>query len=143
IKELGLYSLYENASAASDRYFLLPGFKQYPKTCFLIEECVIDEDSGWKEGFVGTTELSQDFKTVTLYLNELFEIEKTAEESWENNNYYQAVCEVGEKIYKAKDAEELAAHISSVWSIRFKDNPKTADECLNVATKILDSLILR
>ena len=141
-KFIGAYSTKEKAEEVVQRYKNIEGFRDYPITCFYIDEYLLDKDN-WSEGFVCVDDIEEDFRTLTICLNKFCNIEKTAEESWENNNYYQAVCEVGEKIYKAKDTVELAAHISSVWSIRFKDNPKTTDECLNVATKILDSLILR
>jgi len=70
IKELGIYSSHENAALAIERYFLLPGFNRYPKDCFLISECVIDEDSGWTDGFIGSNEIVRDLENITSCFND-------------------------------------------------------------------------
>ncbi|MFD4706031.1 hypothetical protein ACFWM3_14350 [Gottfriedia sp. NPDC058432] len=50
-KILGVYTTREKAEKALERYFKLEGFNNYPKECFFVGECLIDEDLGWKEGF--------------------------------------------------------------------------------------------
>ena len=141
-KTIGIYSTKEKAEEVVQKYKNIVGFKNHPVDCFYISEYPIDKDH-WSEGFVYFEDIEADFETLTLCLNELLGFDMTVEESWKDNKYYQTLREVNEKVYYVKDAEELAAHISSVLSVRFNDNPKTTDECLNVATKILDSLILR
>jgi len=78
-----------------------------------------------------------------FYISEWLGIQKTSEESWEDNNYYQAVCEISKIAYDVKYADELAERIEQIWAIRFRDVKKSRDDCLDVATKILERLKLR
>lgn len=50
-KFLGIYSTYELAEQARDRYYKLPGFCDYAKDCFFIEDTDVDIDFAWNEGF--------------------------------------------------------------------------------------------
>ena len=45
---LGFYSSEAKALDAVERYFVLPGFNQYPKKCFIIEKWKMDNDMTWK-----------------------------------------------------------------------------------------------
>jgi len=139
-KELGVYSSFEKAEEAKKRYFHLDGFSKYSEECFFICEYQLDKDSEWTEGFVSTDEIRQEFEALTLCFNEWLGIQKTAEESWEDDNYYQALCEVSGKAYTAKNAVELAEHIKQVWSIRFCDVKKSYEDFLDIATKVLECL---
>jgi len=140
-KLIGIYSTEEKAEAVIERYKNIEGFDKYPITCFNIGDYDLDKDH-WTEGFVSIDDMAEDFKTLTSCLNEWLGIKKTAEESWEDDDYYQAIWDVNKIVDDVKDAQELAEHISKVWSVRFKKNPKTSDECMGVATKILSSLKL-
>jgi hypothetical protein len=51
VKDLGLYSTRENATAAIDRYKVLPGFRDHPEG-FRIYESLLDFDQAWTEGFI-------------------------------------------------------------------------------------------
>lgn len=51
-KCLGIYNTKELAEAAIERYYCLPGFREFPKDCFEIEKSVLDTDFAWTEGFV-------------------------------------------------------------------------------------------
>lgn len=53
-KILGIYSTNELAKQAIERYHKLPGFCDYPKSCFIIEKRKINEDTAWREGFSGS-----------------------------------------------------------------------------------------
>ena len=141
-KIIGIYSTKEKAEDVVQRYKNIQGFNKYPISCFYIDEYQLDENQ-WTEGFVGSDELHEDFKSLTLLINKWLGIQKPVEESWEDNNYYQALCEVNNKVYLVKDAEGLAEYISSVWTDRFKEDPKTPDQCIDVAEKILNSLKLQ
>ena len=137
IKELGIYSTYQKAQEAMYRYFKLQGFNNYPIDCFQIKESIVDEDAAWTEGFCSSNEIAREFEYLTECFNEWLGIQKTAEESWEDDNYYQALCEISPKVYNAKDVSELASHISLVWSVRFKESPKSPEDCIDIATKVL------
>lgn len=141
-KTIGIYSTKEKAEEVVQRYKDIEGFNKHPITCFYIYEYDLDKDN-WTEGFVGTDEIEADFEILTSCFNEWLDIKKTPEESWEDDNYYNALCEVNEKVYKVKDTMELAVHISAVWDARFNDTSKTPENCINVATKVLSSLKLK
>lgn len=49
LKELGIYSSKKLAEKAIDSYFLLPGFRDYPRSFFRIGECLLDEDMAWTD----------------------------------------------------------------------------------------------
>ncbi len=53
---LGFYSSEAKALDAVERYFVLPGFNQYPKKCFIIEKWKMDNDMTWKDGFIKSVE---------------------------------------------------------------------------------------
>lgn len=55
-KILGIYSSEKKAKDAIERYFVLSGFNQHPKDCFVVEKWEIDKDTTWKEGFVKSFE---------------------------------------------------------------------------------------
>ena len=55
-KFLGIYSSEKEAKDAIERYFVLSGFNQHPKDCFVVEKWEVDKDTTWKEGFVKSFE---------------------------------------------------------------------------------------
>ena len=141
-KELGVYSSLEKAREAKKRYFLLEGFRKYPEECFFICEYQLDKDSEWTEGFVSTDEIARDFEYLTECFNEWLGKQEAVEESWDDDNYYNALCEVSPKVYSAKDITELSEHIFHVWSVRFHNSAKTLEDCYKVAKKIYDKLVI-
>lgn len=64
-KILGIYSSEQEAFEAIERYYKLDGLKKHPKECFGVDEYKVDVDAGWKEGFVSSDDLEQDFETLT------------------------------------------------------------------------------
>ncbi len=52
-KMLGVYSSIESVKKAIEKYSILPGFKDYPAECFIIDKYKINEMK-WTEGFVHT-----------------------------------------------------------------------------------------
>lgn len=58
-KFLGIYSSNDKVQQAIGRYFALPGFKEYPRECFVVEKWEIDKDTTWKEGFVTSVEAAK------------------------------------------------------------------------------------
>lgn len=50
-KILGVYSTVEKAEEAIERYSKLPGFCDYPKACFVIEQRSVNKDTAWNKGF--------------------------------------------------------------------------------------------
>ena len=53
-KTIGIYRTYKSAEAAAERCMKLPGFREYPKTCFYIDEYELDKDE-WPDGFIEIT----------------------------------------------------------------------------------------
>jgi hypothetical protein len=52
IKTIGIFSTREKAEEVVNKLKTLPGFKDHPLECFLIEKYEIDQISGWEEGFI-------------------------------------------------------------------------------------------
>ena len=142
-KLLGIYSNKEGAEYAIERYKNLSGFREYASDCFSISCYTVDKDSGWTEGFVSTDEIARDFEALTQCFNTWLCKSGDVADSWEDADYYNALCEVNRKVYQMKNAQELAEHICFVWSLYFKDAAKTVDDCLVVATEVIHSLRLR
>lgn len=55
-KLIGIYSSKENAEKTIDHYKTLPGFKDYPVSCFHVDKYEIDKDQ-WIEGFIKSDEV--------------------------------------------------------------------------------------
>lgn len=137
IKTLGIYSSEQEASEAIERYYRLEGFKKFPKECFYIDEYKVDIDANWREGFVNSADLEQDFETLTMCFNEWLGNNKDPHGSWEDQGYYNALCDINEVIYKIKDIKELAEYIQEVWVRRFDDSSKNFDEYLQIAGDVI------
>ena len=58
VKTLGIYTSLSKAEEALERYYKLPGFCEYPKECFKIEEYFYNKDMWWNEGFASWDEAS-------------------------------------------------------------------------------------
>lgn len=115
IKTLGIYSSREKASEAIERYFKLKGFRDYPKDCFYISEFPVDEDYQWWDGFVSTDEIEQDFEKLTSLFNCWLGIDKPPRDSWEDDDYYNRLCEVHEIVYRIDDVGKLAKALKHIW----------------------------
>ncbi|NDV58951.1 hypothetical protein [Bacteroides sp. 519] len=50
-KFIGVFSSWEEADKAIDIFFVLPGFKDYPRDCFIIKEYIVNDYDKWKDGF--------------------------------------------------------------------------------------------
>lgn len=137
IKFLGIYSSEQEASKAMERYYKLMGFKEYPKEFFIIDDYVVNEDTYWKEGFVNTADLERDFKILTDCFNKWLGIDKSPSESWEDNKYYNALCNVNKVMYEIKDIKELAEHIQKVWSVWLDENNTSLDYYLEIAGRVI------
>lgn len=135
-KILGIYSSEKEAFEAIERYYKLDGFKKYSKECFGVDEYIVDVDAGWKEGFVSSNDLEQDFEALTNLFNKWLCNEKSPQESWENELYYNALCDISKAMYKIDDVKELAEYIQKIWIRRFNDKTKSFDEYIQIATKI-------
>lgn len=113
-KMLGVYSSEEKASEAIERYMLLEGFRDYPRECFYISKYSIDTDS-WIGGFVNGETIIQEFEEFTACLNRWIGININPRASWEDDAYYQVLCQIDEKRYKTKNMMELADFIQQIW----------------------------
>ena len=136
-KLLGIYSSEQEASKAMERYYKLAVFKEYPKEFFIIDDYVVNKDKYWKEGFVNTADLDRDFETLTDCFNEWLGINKSAGESWEDDQYYNALCDLNKVMYEIKDIKELAEYIQKVWIRRFEDKTKSFDDYMEIAGVII------
>ncbi|HBV83664.1 MAG TPA: hypothetical protein DEB74_12930, partial [Lachnospiraceae bacterium] len=67
-------------------------------------------------------------------------IDKNAEESWEDDKYYNALCEVEEVAYKIKDIRELAEYIRQVWIRRFDDKDRSLEDYMQIADNIISTM---
>ena len=142
-KIIGIYLSREKAESVINKYIPIQGFDKYPVSCFYIDEYNIDEDN-WAEGFVGTDEIARDFETVTSCFNDWLGIKvNSIEDSWNDSNYYNALCEVNGNIYNVKDVSELAQHICVVWEKHFEKSPIEIDGCQEIAKSILKSLSVK
>jgi len=142
IKMLGIYSSEEKASEAIERYFKLNGFKKHPKDCFEIQECNVDVDASWTEGFANSEEIEEEFEILTNCFNDWLNIYTSPKESWENERFYNALCDVYQKAYKINDIGELARCIQDIWLTRLNDNSKNLDDYITLATNIKGCLRL-
>lgn len=66
-KFLGIYSCERKVNEAIERYFVLSGFNQHPRECFVIERWEIDQDTSWKEGFIKSFEANKIKKIAEKY----------------------------------------------------------------------------
>ena len=101
------------------------------------------EDIGklqWEGGFVSSDDIYHDFVTLTACFNEWLGIDKNAEESWEDDKYYNALCEVEEVAYKIKDIRELAEYIRQVWIRRFDDKDRSLEDYMQIADNIISTM---
>ena len=141
-KIIGIYSSREKAEAVKKKYASIQGFDKYPVTCFYISEYTVDEDD-WKEGFAGSDDTRDDFVALTTCCNNWLGIRKTAEESWEDDNYYNALNEISIKAYTSKNVEELSNYIKTIWNASLCDSQKNTEEFITLATNILAVLKLK
>lgn len=141
-KMLGVYSTEKKALEAMERYFKLDGFNQYSKDCFDVEEFKVDIDTNWKDGFVNSDEIEQDFELLTNCFNEWLDIKESPQESWNNDKYYSLLCDVDKEVYNISDIMELAKFIQQIWLEKFNDNSKDFDDFIKVATNIRNTLKL-
>lgn len=93
----------------------------------------------WEGGFVSSDDIYQDFVTLTACFNEWLGIDKNPEESWEDDEYYNALCEVEEVAYKIKDIRELAEYIRKVWIRRFDDKDRSLEDYMQIADNIIST----
>lgn len=123
-KMLGIYSSEKKASEAIERYIQLEGFRDYPRECFCISKYSVDKDS-WIGGFVSGETMIQEFEEFTDCLNQWIGINISPRVSWEDDAYYQVLCQIDEKRYNTNDVMELAGFIQQVWE--HGRNPESRD----------------
>lgn len=111
-KFLGIYSTRKKAEEAKARFYPLEGFRKYPESCFYISSFSLDEDK-WHGGFVSSDEIYEEFRELTMIINEMADIEKSPESSWEEKNYYDVLCSISNLSYKTDDISEFAGFIHS------------------------------
>lgn len=105
--------------------------------------CVSSTEIGklqWEGGFVSSDDIYHDFVTLTACFNEWLGIDKNAEESWEDDKYYNALCEVEEVAYRIKDIRELAEYIRQVWIRRFDDKDRSLEDYMQIADNIISTM---
>ncbi len=134
-KFLGIYSTSKKAQAAKKRYYLLEGFRQYPESCFSILPFELDQDQ-WPGGFVSADEIYDEFRALTIIINEMAGVEKAPENAWDDEDYYYILCEISRLSYNTDDISELADYIQQL----FREYVKTQIDreiCMETAKKLL------
>lgn len=96
----------------------------------------------WEGGFVSSDEIYQNTVTLTACFNEWLGIDKSPEESWEDSEYYNALCDVEQEVYNIKDIQDIAEHIRQVWSRRFPDERKSFEDFTRIAESLITRLCL-
>ena len=142
-KNLGIYSSKELAEEAIKRYSILPGFKKYPLDCFYVDKITVDADTGWADGFVSSDEITEELKIFTAFFNKWIGRDEEPEASWEDNNYYQAICAAKVGIQNMRTKPELVQHIQDAWSIWLPECKKTVDEFDEIAEILLRDFITK
>lgn len=94
-------------------------------------------DVQWEGGFVSTADLDNDFETLTDCFNEWLGSNKSPRESWEDEKFYNALCDINKVIYKIKDIKELAEYIRQIWIVRFGDRSRDVDDYMQIASVII------
>lgn len=56
-KFIGVFSSWEEANKVIDQFIILPGFKDYPRECFVIKKYIVDNYDEWKDGFTNEEQL--------------------------------------------------------------------------------------
>lgn len=74
---------------------------------------------------------------MTDHFNKWLGIDKSPRESWEDNEYYNALCNINEVMYKVRDIRALAEHIQKAWSIWLGDNSKSFDDYIEIAGNVI------
>lgn len=137
IKHIGLYSSRENAEKAKERYFKLSGFSEYPENCFYISEFTPDTDSEWTDGFINTDSITEDFRKLTVILNDTAGINDTPENSWKDENYYYVLCEINALRCRTDDVSELSGYIRKMFSV-YMDIEINSDICKRTAERLME-----
>lgn len=94
----------------------------------------------WEGGFVSSEGLNRDFEALTVCFNKWMCIDKSPEESWEDDKYYNALCDVNEVVYKTRYIEELAEYIRRVWIRRFGDNSRDFEDYMQIAGDVISTI---
>lgn len=97
----------------------------------------MDVDTNWKEGFVNSIGLDRNFEILTICFNEWSANNKSLYESWNNKEYYNALCNVYKVVYKIKDVKELAEYIQKVWVSQFNYKNRNFNDYIEIANNII------
>ena len=139
-KKLGVYSTQAKAEKAITRYYKLPGFCDFPLSCFIIYESTLDRDSAWADGFIHAKDSDQDFETMTQCFIDYFNLDCEIEDMWKDGDYYNALCAVFYAVYRVERFEALATKIKEVFVNETID--KTHESLLEFSQKLISSLKL-
>lgn len=94
----------------------------------------------WEGGFVSSDDIYQDSIILTACFNKWLGIDKSPEESWEDDEYYNALCDVEEVAYRIKNIRELAEYIQQVWIKRFNDKDRSLEDYMQIAGNIISTM---
>ena len=136
-KFLGIYSARKKAQAAKKRYYSLEGFCRYPESCFSILPFDLDQDK-WLGGFVSTDEIYNQFRELTIIINEMAGIEKTPENAWDDEDYYYILCEISRLSYDTDDISELADYMQKLFR-EYRQIQLETEICMKTAKKLLQN----
>ena len=77
---------------------------------------------------------------MTAYFNKWMRIDKSPDESWEDDKYYNALCDVNEVVYKTRDIGEFAEYIRRVWIRRFGDKSRSFEDYMKIAGEVISAI---
>lgn len=150
IKELGIYSTHKKAEEAIDRYKLLEGFNEHPVDCFCIDECELDKDAEWTDGFTNSVLIEQDFlkfsQCFKMWLQGLgvddvhLKSDNTSTYiDFEINNelLYDLECELYEDVCLMKRVDDIANYIRKIFEKKFEKIEITFEQYENLASILL------
>lgn len=139
IKELGLYSTYENAQKAIERYRFLKGFNEHPVECFLIDECELDKDAAWTEGFINTAVIEQKFQKFADCVQDwIQDIACIKEKQYIDNDFlYHLECEMYKDVCFMTSVDDIANYIKKFFEERFEKINITSEQYLKLANSVL------
>ncbi|MBD5142342.1 MAG: hypothetical protein HDT22_01850 [Ruminococcus sp.] len=134
IKILGIYTNYQNAEQAKQRYLQQEGFCNFPSHCFVIENYIPDKDCNWSNGFFMTNpEVFQNFQKLSKKLSEFLNLK----ENWENQEYFNLLQEISWKLSASDNITEIAEFIERMTE-NFLPNKKPKELYLKFAEVILN-----
>lgn len=131
---IGLYLSEDEAQNAKNR---VVSEMNIDADLLFVSSTEIGKYNEWEGGFVSSDDLYQNFEILTDCFNKWLGINKSPEESWEDDEYYNALCDIEQVAYKIKNIKELAEYIQQIWIKRFDDRSRNFEDYMLIAGNII------